>query len=246
MNKVLGFCIIFWGKPYMEAMLASIMPQVDHMVLFYTDKPSQGFGTDRPCPDTEEELKAFTEKYGDKIEWIKGNWNNEGDHVNAFQAHTEGYDWAFRIDTDEVLPPNFIEKMIEQNKDKEENLFRVPFIHFWKSFNKICRDGQQPVRLYKLDENSKKGIFSEAYSDNKDGEVYHFGYAIPDKYMRFKWLCSGHLPELKPDWLDNTWKNDIQKDCHPVSINLWNTEDFDKTTLPKYLKDHENYNKEII
>jgi len=243
-NKVLGWEIIFWGKPYLDASLKSLYDQCDKILIFYTDRPSQGYDTDQTCPDSEEDLLKIAEPYMDKIQWITGRYPNEGVHTNIFWQFSKGYDYAFRLDTDEVLPDGFVNDMISQAETRPENIFRVPFVHFWRSFDKVCRDAQFPVRLYKLDGKE----LSEAILDNPDKKtnIFHFGYAIPDKYMQFKWECSGHKSELKPGWLDNTWANNIQTDCHPVSRDMWDTESFDKNTLPDILKQHPNFNKEII
>lgn len=243
-KKILCFYIVYWGAPYFEASLQSIYKQVDKIIIFYTNKPSQGFGTDKICPDTETQLYNITAPFRDKLMWIDGVWNNEGEHTNEFWNYTEGYDYVFRIDTDEIAPPDFVHDMIEQAERREENIFGVPFIHFWRCFDKVCRDGQMPIRLYKLDGKELK----QAYLDNPDKKtnMYHMGYAIPDKYMEFKWLVSGHCPELRQDWFKEIWDANRQTDCHPVSINFWNTEQFDKNELPQCLKEHKNFNKDII
>jgi len=66
--------------------------------------------------------------------------------------------------------------------------------------------------------------------------------------MRYKLDIHGHKSELRPNWLEEKWLNWKEgiSDLHPVSIGLWSTETFDKTTLPEILKQHINYNKDVI
>lgn len=68
--------------------------------------------------------------------------------------------------------------------------------------------------------------------------------------MRYKYNVFGHASEIKKDWLNNIhygWNpaNNFG-DLHPVSINLWDAVPFDKNKMPEFLKQHPNFNKELI
>ena len=243
-DRVLGFVILHYGKPYLRYAIESVYDQVDKIVILYTDRPSQGFSADIPCPDTREELRECVEPFMDKIQWVDGHWSHEGEHTEAIWNYAEGYDWIWRLDADEVSPPGMVAEMIRQAKETNHKSYRIPFIHFWKCFHRVCRDGQQPVRLVRVD-----GGEGERNLDSKGGEwtVFHFGYAVPTKYIAYKMQVSGHRPEWRPDWFENIWLKNSQKNTHPVMhTNHWMPEDFDKTKMPDVIKRHPFYNAEVI
>src|SRR3990167_1930520 len=146
MHNKLGFMILHTGVPYLRYAVQSILPQVDKLMIFYSEKPSQGFQTDMPCPDTMGELMLIAhqaawdvrEGHKGKIEWVQGDWQNETDHVNEVWKYTAGYDWVIRLDSDEVFPDGIVDEMIRQVEvyGKPYSAFRLPFVHFWRSFNK--------------------------------------------------------------------------------------------------------------
>lgn len=249
----LGFCITHYGAEYFRAALEAIAPQVDKIVILYTDMPSQGFMPETAMlPDTEASLIHCTDIVADKIRWIHGRWPNEGAHVDAILQFAAGYDWLVRFDTDEIFPDGFVDEMIAQaDKDMEDHEpwqdhaknYRVPFVHHWKAFDKVCRDGQMPVRLTRT-----SGGVGEKYLDAKGKWwVHHMGYAQDTKYINYKLQVSGHRPEFRPEWYAEKWMANAQEDLHPVcKYGFWNAEPYDKTTLPAVLLKHPNYNKDVI
>lgn len=242
--KKLGFMILHTGKPYIKAAIGSLYNQVDKIVVLYSERPSQGHGTNMPCPDTESDLQSEVSEYMDKIQWVKGSWTMEGQHVGAIENYTEGYSWVYRIDADEVVPDGMVDAMIEQATLLPSARFLVHFAHFWRCFDKVNIDSQTPVRLFRPGGEDNQTILD---SDNGKWRVLHFGYAIPDKYMLYKLQVSGHRSEIRSEWFKDVWKKNAQEDVHPVAYGLWpKTQDFDKTKLPEILKQHQFYNKEII
>lgn len=244
--KKLGFCILMYGAPYLKAAVASVYDQVDKIVILYTDQPSQGFGTDLPCPDTEQELMAQCNSFWDKITWVNGRWGNEGDHVGAVRLFSAEYDWLWRFDADEVTPPGMVDAMIAQaeaapNKAKEH---AVHFINFWRSFSRVCVGGHMSIRLTRV--NGGDGLLS---LDSEGGKhvMYHFGYALPTRYIAFKLQVSGHRPEFRPDWFETKWLANAQEDLHPVCVNgFWNAEAFDKEKMPEVLATHPFKDMDVI
>lgn len=250
--KVLGNMILHQGKPYLRYAIEALKGQVDHIMIFYSEKPSQGFQTDIPCPDTREELIAEVEAAdGPPVTWVDGSWPNETEHVNAIHRYTNGYDWIWRVDADEIAPEGMVAEMIRQAELQPKVLgefilraFRVPFIHAWRTFNRVCRDGSHPIRLTRV--NGGEGICT-LDSDGGKWEVWHGGYAIPNAYMAYKWTVSGHKPELRPDWYEKIWLTNEQKNVHPVMHSgHWNAEDFPLESLPKVLLNHPYYGKAVI
>lgn len=241
--KILGQIIMHYGSPYLGAVLESIMPQVDHMVILYTDYPSQGFMPDHPCPDTQENLIRIADPWWDRITWVHGHWPHEGAHVDAIWDFAPGYHWVVRVDSDEIFPAGMVAAMIAQAEKTDHRHYRLPIQHFWRSFSRVCRDGQMPVRLTRV-----MGLGGEQYLDAEGGKwaIAHMGYAQPTKYIQYKLQVSGHRPEFRLDWFEDRWLANAQEDLHPVCYDFWKTEDYDKTKLPKALLHHPFYNLEII
>lgn len=241
--KKLAYMALHYGVPYLEAALRSIYDQVDQILILYTDRPSQGFVTDAACPDTEQELMDCCRPFIDKIAWVKGQWFTEGDHVETYLDFAGPYDWAIRLDSDEIYPDGMVDEMIRQAQETDHKEFRIPFAHHWRSFGHACRDVHKPTRLTRI-----HGGSGERHLDSMGGlwEVNHMGYAIPTKYIEYKLQVSGHKPEFRKDWLETRWKANALTDLHPVIFNWWNAEPYDLARLPEALKSHPNFGKDLI
>lgn len=241
-GKRLGYIILHYGSPYLSAALEAIAPQVDKIIILYANSPSQGHGTKIPCPDSRNLLRYIAAKYM-QVYWVDGNWTNEGDHTNAVFQYADGYEWLIRFDADEIYPPDMINTMICQAELTDCGLFQFPFIHFWKSFNQVCRDSQAPYRMIRMNRSNESKILD---SENGNFFVHHMGYAIPNEFMRYKWEVQAHKPELRPEWFKDKWLSSAIEDVHPVSRGMWNVEHFDKAQLPGVLKRHPYYHIERI
>jgi hypothetical protein len=243
MGKKLAFCILHYGKPYLKAALEAIVPQVDKVVILYTDTPSQGYTTDMTCPDTRDDLKNIADKF--KVAWVDGHWENEGLHCDAIKAYSQDYQWLVRFDADEIYPEGMVNHYIKIAEKSKFKMYRMPFKHFWRSFDRVCYDGQYPFRLERLDG-------GEGYDwlpcENDEQKICHMGYAMPTKYIEYKMQVQAHRAEWRPDWFENIWLKNGQDNVHPVAyvVPLWQPEDYDKTKLPKVLRDHEYFNMDII
>lgn len=242
-KRKLAYMICHYGKPFLAAAIEALYDQVDKIIILYTDQPSQGFTPEMQCPDTMEDLMKVCNPFWDKVTWVQGRWGNEGDHVNAFRVFANDYDWAIRFDSDEIFPPGMVDEMIRQAEETQHSNYCVPIVHFWQSFNKVCRDGQMPVRLNRL-----KGVGEgQKYLDSKGKWfLHHMGYAQPSAYIAYKLQCSGHRPEFRPDWYESKWLAHAQKDLHPVVFDFWSAEDYDVANLPEVLKKHSLYGKDPI
>lgn len=245
-SRVLGFMILHYGLPYLRAALEAILPQVDRLVILYSEKPSQGFGTAMTCPDSYRDLVhvSLDVPGSEKVEWVTGTWHHEGAHTDAIWQYAEGYDWIVRLDADEIFPPGMVAEMIGQAETTQHKNYCVPFVHFWRCFNRCCRDAQMPVRLARVN-----GGEGQRYLDSKGGkwEVLHFGYAQPSRYIEYKMQVSGHRPEWRPNWYAERWLENAQADVHPVIFPThWHPVDFDKTTMPDVLKRHPYFSMDVI
>lgn len=239
--NILAYIIAHYGMPYFDACLASLSPQVDKIIVLYTPSPSQGHGTTMRCPDSRADLRAVAAKYPN-IQWMDGHWGDEGSHCGAVMPQTLGFDWLVRLDTDEVIAPGTVARWIAWAQERPAKQFSPKFLHFWRSFGRVCQDGHTPVRLTRLGGGSgQESIPLEL------GYVYHFGYAQPTRYIDYKLEVQGHRKEFRPEWYRDKWKANAQDDVHIVCKHgFWKPEPFDRALLPDVLKGHPYYGMEVI
>lgn len=246
MNKkeVAAFCIAHYGLPYFTASVESLYNQVDKIFIAYTDRWSQSYPTGINCPDNEEELKEAVKPFWDKIVWARGQWDHEYEHCDFARNMAADYSWRVRFDTDEIFPDGAVEYYINQAEPTEFKEWRMPFMHFWRSFGKVCRDASHPVRL---ERNTGIGL-GWLHDPEEKYTIFHMGYALPTKYIDYKMSVSGHKSEWRPNWYEEKWLPNSQLDVHPVIYlpAFWNTENFEKEKLPTVLKKHKYFNEEII
>ena len=250
--KILGYIPLFYGAEYIEACIKSMLPFVDKLIIVYVDKASQGHKTNIPCPESRELLhgiavKAVTDMGANgKFEWHDaGTFPDESSHRNYILQFSEGYDLIFTLDADEVCEPLDMTKAIEAAYNSDKRHIGISgFINFWRSFSWACYDSFIPYRFVNL--RNLKG------TDQTNLRIYHFSTAQDIKTIKFKWNVSGHKNELRPDWFEihEKWKPWINwmdnRGLHPVALDLWLATPFDKETLPEVLKEHLNFNKELI
>lgn len=228
--KVIAYCPLLYGKEYLKYSIQSYMDLVDKIVILYTEKPSYGYNAHLHCPESEEELKEIAFSTSNKIEWVKVRATNEGEHRWNIARYQEGYDLTLSTDSDEVWNPVELERALIEAKERGFARYGIDgFVNFWKGFNLACYDGFRPIRIYNHNGKGESEI---------KATIYHFGYAISEELMRYKWSIHGHYSELKKGWIDNVYLSDGLNDLHPVSNGLWNAVPFDKNTLPDFLKTH--------
>jgi GT2 family glycosyltransferase len=243
--KVIAYMPLHYGAEYLKESIQSVAPFVDKIMIFYTNKPSYGFGTNIPCPESEQMLKTIAEEASDKVVWISSYWGNEGAHRGAIYQYSEGYDVILTFDADEVFEPMDIENALKYVYESPQKYFGVNgYVNFWKSFNWEVRDFFRPIRFINL--NSKNTEQGEVYQ-----RIYHFSCAQKEEIMKYKYKIHGHHDELKPDWLNKyyfTWSpTNMVQNLHPTALGIWGDAlPFDRTTLPESLKKHINYTKDII
>lgn len=241
--RVIGYIPLMYGAEYLEACIKSMENHCEKILVVYTDKPSQGHGTIHKCPETEEQLKEIAMKASNKIEWHKGQFGFEAEHRNYILKYTTGYDLVFTLDSDEVVDSSKLSHALKLAYESDKRHIGIAgFVNFWRSFNYACYDGFTPYRIVNLRNSGGTGVV--------ELPIYHFSTAQKLEIVRFKWNVSGHKDELRRNWIDDVYlrwtpENQIQ-DLHPVAFGLWNATPFDKENLPDILKQHPNFNKEII
>lgn len=245
--KTLGFMTILYGKEYLEASLLSIKNHVEKMVVAYSEKGSHGFHSPDQCPDSEQDIYSICKRVlGDKLIWHRAElYHNESQHRAVKYLYSSGYDLILTIDADEVFKEDEISRALQYASNHPERHYGIKgYVNFWRSFNWACYDGFRPIRIENLN--------SQNQSQNLECPliVYHFSTAQSEPVMRYKYSVFGHSNEIKEDWLNKThygWTPDNNfGNLHCVANDIWNAVPFDRTTLPKSLKTHANYNMELI
>jgi len=249
--KICSLTILHYGIDYLPYALGAVYDVVDECHIFYTPTPSHGSQTDLPAPETREALlqSAFEYNPDNKIIWYDTeNIKHEGQHRDAALAAVarSGADLVVVLDADEIWRGDELKHHIGHvwRGNKARN-YLVNMLHFWRSFNYVCRDDGWPVRIIDLrhDENTVE------YLPRENGQAFHFGYAIRDEIMRYKWLIHGHKNEMRKDWIEEKWFSwsATIDDVHPTNENnFWMPEPFDRYELPHLMRSHKFYNLDMI
>jgi hypothetical protein len=254
MRIIADYCTLY-GKEYLRESILSINDFVDKIVIFYAAKPSFGFETHFPCPETEDEIKEVAFGASNKIEWIPVGAGSEGQHREMIFEHTIGYDTLLHIDADEVWDRDSLIGCLEQvRRGTAWRYDIVGMMHFWKSFNHFCADANGIARIFNL-RNDRKTYKEKPFQHVKEnsqtlyGKMYHFGYAQKRETIEYKLAIHGHKNDLKPNWLTEVYDKwtPERRNLHPTPYDLWPLAyPFDKNQLPDILKQHPNFNKEVI
>lgn len=243
--KVICYSPLHYGKEYLRESLMSVISLVDKIVIVYSETPSYGHGTDVACPESEMELfNIAMEVCGDKLVWRKEKFSNEGEHRGFIYNFTEEFDIVLAIDADEVFHTEELKKAIDLAYAGDKRYYGIAgYLNFWRSFNNVLTDGFTPIRLTNLHNKSGEGVVPCT--------IYHFSCAQSEKIIRYKYEIHGHKNEIRLNWLEEIYfgwslENNL-KFLHPTSLDIWGqVQPFDKNTLPDSLKQHPNFNKEII
>jgi hypothetical protein len=158
-------------------------------------------------------------------------------------------DLILELDADEIPHRSLLDDIRRRMEGGEltASMYRLPFVHHWRSFRHICRDGNWPVRLY-LPKNHGGEIEFWPEGDTH-GAIHHFGYARQIADMRYKLDISAHRSEFRPGWWEDTFLAYPQRlnDLHPVCVDgFWNAEPIERESLPAVLRGHPFYHLEVI
>ena len=251
-----AYVVLHYGVDYLPYSLKSIFNLVDRIYIMYTPHPSHGHRTDvQPIESREELLSAaysvYESHHSSKIHWLETDFWNEGQQRDyAVQTlMNDGADLILVLDYDEIWHEHVLDKALRHVWDMNgARNWLINFSHLWRSFNYVCHDQNWPVRI--IDTRHSGGT---GYVPKELGDIYHLGYAVTDKVMRYKWECHGHKDELRPNWFEEKWQAwPPVDDCHPTNgkndegIGWWNPVAFDRRELPYVMHSHPYWDKERI
>lgn len=244
MTNIVAFTRLHYGADYLPYVLRSALPFVDKHLVIYTSVPTFGRYTDLPNPDSRDALLNAAQSVGsDKVLWLEG----VPVEVDTALRYFPDADIVLELDADEIIEPALFEDIIARYERGEltDYVYRLPFLHFWRSFDYACDDPGWPMRLY-----LPKNVPGEAtmYPTGNIGRVLHFGYCRTQRDMAYKWETSVHIGELRPEWWRDIWAAFPQRliDVHPVMRDWWNAEPYDKARLPDFMREHPYFSLEIV
>jgi hypothetical protein len=243
--KTHAYQILHYGVDYVSYALQSVYNQVEQIHVLYTPHPTHGYKTEQPPIESREAIMAAVATYDPehKIKWydIENVWH-EGQHRDLAVeiCRKAGADVVLVVDCDEIWQEATLKAALELVANGNKRNWLINFTHFWHSFDWVCRDEGWPVRFMDLRQDGKE----IGYIPKEFGEIYHFGYAVRDSVMAYKWLIHGHKAELRPDWFVDKWSVwPPPADCHPTNDKgFWSPMPFDKSRLPEIMKSHPFYN----
>ncbi len=231
-----GMMVLHYGLDYVFYAVASVIDAVDEFVVCYTPHPSHGHRSDMEPVESERELKAAVMSAGgDKVRWyrVEQFWS-EGPHRDHALSLCRG-DVVLVVDADEVWSQEALDGALRLAQDDPTRWkWRVNFTTLWRSFSWKCNDDLWPDRLYRRNATGREiGYIPQ------DLKIFHFGYAVTTKLMRYKMSCHGHKAQWRPGWFDTKWNVwPPVPDCHPTDVGKWTPVPFDRQELPPVMSNH--------
>lgn len=245
--KIVAFTRVHYGVDYLPYVIRSTADFADQHIVLYTEETSRGYQhTSLPCPDSRHDLyRAARNAAGGRLMWA----DEMPATMEGVFAMRPDADIFLELDADEIPDPSLLNHIRERAEagELQSRMYRLPFVHYWRSFAYACRDTNYPVRLF-VPRNYNEDI--EFWPDSEShGVIHHFGYARSLEDMRYKVEVSAHRPEFRREWWSEIFLKFPERltDLHPVCVDgFWNAEPIDKRTLPLVLMSHPYLNREVI
>lgn len=245
--STIAYIPLHYGADYLPWTLRSIRPHVDEIIIMYYAEPCVRASI--PCPDKRDVMYDIAMEYdawwSDRPN-CRLSWGQRCDEALelVYELWPE-MDVAMVSDSDEVWDSAHLQACIELAHKGTAKEYLVTMQHYWRSFDWVCHDEARPRRFNKLHNYTEP----TNYLPREIGNAHHFGYAIRDGLMRYKWIMSDHRGELRKGWLDDIWSSWMpgDKDVHPVcGDGYWNPQPFDKSEIIDLVGDHPFYDLEMI
>jgi hypothetical protein len=237
--KITGFTIvrnaILYEYPVLEA-ISSILPLCDEFIV------SVGKSED----DT---LRLIEKIQSPKIKIIESHWDESkrsGGEVlsfetnKAFDAISTDTDWAFYMQSDEVIHEKYLpiikETLLKWEKHKEVEGIVFNYLHFYGSYDYVGNSRRwyrREVRVIRNDKSIRS--FRDAQGFRKNGRklnvkpidacVYHYG-----------WVKHPSKQQAKQKSFNKLWHND-----HWVEKNVGNLNEYDYNQIDSLQKFEETH-----
>lgn len=243
---IVAFTRLHYGQDFLDAVIRATEGYADKHVVIYTPFPSFGRQPSMPCPDSRADLYEIAKIAGkERLHWIE---HPAPEGRLAFEAYPDA-DLFMECDADEIYAQQLAADIVRRFRAGEltERVYRLPFVHHWRSFHWACTDAQWPMRLY-LPKNPPGKDAAWYPAEDRVHVISHFGYARKTQDMLYKLECSLHNSEFRPGWWEEKYCKfpTVLDDLHPVSIGLWNAEPYADGDLPAVLIGHALRSLEVI
>lgn len=245
---IVAYTALHYGSCYLSYAIRSVIDAVDKYVILYSVDGSHGVKSTMPLPQSEsrERLEniAYRASQG-KLEWVDGEWSYEGQQRDTIYTLYSNAEVILVLDYDEIWSTGLAEQSIAKAKTLPHKYFRLPMIHYWRSFHRaVMHDPAWPVRLIRprLEGDNALAIKPELV-------INHLGYAIPSWLLDYKMAIHGHRGQWRQDinWRQERWEANAQQDCHPVGSEHWNPEPIAPYVyMPGWMSEHPYANQDII
>ena len=150
---IVAYIALHYGSPYLAYAIYSVIDHVDKLIVLYAAQGSHGSRTDAAIPEPERRDNLYnTAKLiaGDKLHWIEGDWQYEGNQRDAIYNYVDDGDIVLTLDYDEIWPKQAVETAIRVAQQGNKKTYRLPMVHFWRSFCwAVLHDPAYPERVVK-------------------------------------------------------------------------------------------------
>jgi hypothetical protein len=257
--RVVSYTALHYGLDFLEYAIRSVIDHVDEHHVIYTPIGSHGHRTDRACPDSRDDLYAAALRgAGDKLRWHEGTWPYEGAQRESIHEYAPDADVIIVVDSDEIWPDGLPQHAISRAFQYEVDQWRVPMVHFWRSFNRaIIHDPAYPVRVLRPKAANHKEFYLDLHRSPEDlmrglglkRQIAHMGYAQRSELVEYKQHTHGHKMEWRRDvdWFNDKFLANAQHDTHPVGSEYWNPETVNPWDyLPEFMRSHPYADMDVI
>lgn len=247
---IVAYTALHYGSPYLSYAIRSVIEHVDMYYVLYSPHGSHGTRNTLPLPESESRGNLYRiaqRAAGEKLYWIDGNWRYEGQQRDSIFSHCPQANIVLALDYDEIWPDGMLPQLFNYVRNKKRRVYRVPIIHYWRSFRRcVLHDPSWPYRIYYPSGDGEDYINPNDYPVGSQ-YINHMGYAIPTWLTQYKMHIHGHFGEFDPKWMNDTWLENKQVNCHPCGDVHWDTEEINPLDyMPNYMMFHPYYGMEVI
>lgn len=244
--RTIAYTALAYGSCYLPWAIRSIIDHVQEYYVLYSADGSHGHKSTLPLPESESRDNLYRLAKlvaGDKLRWIDGDWTQEGQQRDSIHEIVPDADVVLVLDYDEIWSAASIERTMLAARYEQARHYRVPMIHYWRSFHRaILHDPAYPIRMILPKVRSGEQVIDVGF-------INHMGYAIPSDLMAYKRGIHGHKAQFRTDvdWWTERWLVNAQQDCHPVGSEYWNPDQVNPLDyMPGFMQAHPFFNCEVI